>query len=184
MPPKYRSTEKGEEVRSAIKRFGSKQEEIEYMMSYLAAERAPDGKNMDEWRKKYEEPATYNVLSQPVRHELNKFFFDVTPNPSRAQRRQLWYDLHLLDTTVPMKKIVKWFQNKRQYMKKQYGQEISSADSADECNESSAASAIASASSSRRRFSTSQMFYRKGESSPRKSSSNSNSNSESESESD
>lgn len=175
MPPKHRSAEKGEEVRSAIKR--SKQDEVEYILSYIEAQRGPSRKRMNEWRKKYEEPATYNVLPQPVRHELNKFFFDVTPNPSRAQRKQLWYDLQLLDPTVPMKKIVKWFQNKRQYMKKQYGQEISSADSSDECEQSSAASASAApASSSRRRLS--QMFYRDGSSS-RESSSSPESESES-----
>jgi hypothetical protein len=71
--------------------------------------------------------STNEVLSQPVRHELNKFFFDVTSTPTKAQRKQLWYELQMIDPSVVlrMSKITRWFQNKRQYMKKHYGQESS-----------------------------------------------------------
>lgn len=79
-----------------------------------------DAKSFRAWKQQNNE-STYEVLSQPVRHELNKFFFDVTSTPSKAQRKQLWYDLQMIDSSVRMSKITRWFQNKRQYMKKQYG---------------------------------------------------------------
>lgn len=60
---------------------------------------------------------TYNVLSQRVRHELNKYFFDVTDSPSRAERKKLLSTLWLIDYTVTMAKLVKYFQNKRHYVK-------------------------------------------------------------------
>ncbi|MDR3571223.1 MAG: hypothetical protein P4L81_03420 [Candidatus Pacebacteria bacterium] len=67
-------------------------------------------------------------LSRPVLHELNKFFFDVTANPSREQVRQLWDELNEItmgplgdsvtkDDIIGCGKIIKWFQNKRAYMK-------------------------------------------------------------------
>jgi len=93
-------------------------DDMAYWLGRLAVEQDP--KALRQWKKQHRLPA-YKVLSQPVRHELNKFFFDVSANPSKAERRQLWYDLQLIDPTVSMSKIVRWFQNKRQYMKKQYG---------------------------------------------------------------
>lgn len=96
----------------------SKIEDMAYWLGRLTVEQ--DTKALRQWKKQHDLPA-YNVLSQPVRHELNKFFFDVRANPSKAERKQLWYDLQLIDPTVSMSKIVRWFQNKRQYMKKQYG---------------------------------------------------------------
>jgi len=60
---------------------------------------------------------TYKVLSQPIRHELNKYFFDVTDTPSRAERKQLLEALWLIDYTVTKVKLTKYFQNKRHYVK-------------------------------------------------------------------
>jgi hypothetical protein len=92
---------------------------VSYWLSRLAV--GSDPKAMHEWRRQHgESKTTRDVLSQPVRHELNKFFFDVNPYPSKAERKQLWYDLILIDSDVRMEKIVRWFQNKRQYMKKQH----------------------------------------------------------------
>lgn len=98
-----------------------KLEDLSYWLGRLAVD--DDASGLRQWKQQHGLPL-YNVLSQPVRHELNKFFFDVTANPSKAQRKQLWYDLQLIDPTVQMKKIIRWFQNKRQYMKKQYGHAI------------------------------------------------------------
>jgi hypothetical protein len=89
-----------------------------------------DAKSLRAWRQQNGESSTYDVLSQPVRHELNKFFFDVTSTPSKAQRKQLWYDLQMIDSNVRMRKITRWFQNKRQYMKKHYGAADSQSSSA------------------------------------------------------
>ena len=60
---------------------------------------------------------TYHVLSQPVRLELNKYFFDVQTAPSRKEREKLLHFLLTFDSDVSMKKLTRWFQNKRQYMK-------------------------------------------------------------------
>lgn len=79
-----------------------------------------DAKSLRAWKQQNHD-STYEVLSHPVRHGLNKFVFDVTPTPSKAQRKQLWYDLQMIDCNVRMSKITRWFQNKRQYMKRQYG---------------------------------------------------------------
>ena len=73
---------------------------------------------------KHKNSITYDVLPRLVRYELNKFFFEVTQNPSRAQRIQLWYDLQMMNShsnELEMCKVVKWFYNKRAYMKKKYG---------------------------------------------------------------
>jgi len=53
---------------------------------------------------------TYKVLSQPIRHELNKYFYDVSDTPSRAERQLLLKELWQIDYTVTMKKLVKYFQ--------------------------------------------------------------------------
>ena len=98
-------------------------DDMTYWLGRLTVEQDP--KALRQWKKQHHLPA-YKVLSQPVRHELNKFFFDVSANPSKAERKQLWYDLQLIDPTVSMSKIVRWFQNKRQYMKKQYGRNTES----------------------------------------------------------
>lgn len=61
-----------------------------------------------------------DFFSRPVRYELNKFYYDVTSHPSRAQLKQLWEDMNLLQLVpyIDRKKIVKWFQNKRNYVKR------------------------------------------------------------------
>ena len=147
------SSSSTESAKPSVKR--SKKEEVEYCVSYLTAKRSGDKKKMQEWRTKYDEPVTYNVLSQPVRHVLNKYFFDVTSNPSRSELKQLWYDLQLIDASVPRAKLVKWFQNKRQYMKRQYGR-----------GETTVTNARANTSSDSEQDSTvkkREQFYRKDE---------------------
>lgn len=60
---------------------------------------------------------TYSVLSYEVRHELNKYFFDVNQKPSKSERQKLLYRIWHTDPSVSMSKVVRWFQNKRQYCK-------------------------------------------------------------------
>jgi len=60
----------------------------------------------------------YDVLPQPIRHELNKYFFDVNSAPDKKQRKRLLYKLWLIDSTLTYVKLVKWFQNKRNYCKR------------------------------------------------------------------
>lgn len=96
--------------------------DLSYWLGRLKVQ-ANDAESLSEWKKRNNEPA-YDVLSQPVRHELNKFFYDVCQNPSKAERKQLWYDLQLIDPLVRLSKIVRWFQNKRQYIKRQYGRPL------------------------------------------------------------
>jgi len=60
---------------------------------------------------------TYNVLSQPVRLELNKYFYEVTDSPNSAQRQRLIEELWHIDHTVTKAKLLKYFQNKRHYVK-------------------------------------------------------------------
>ena len=100
-----------------------KDAEFEYFLGYHAAMKHTSNRRlaMQQWRKKHNEHIKYNVLSHSVRHELNKYFFDVSRDPSRTQREQLWHDLQQIDSTVQMTKMVRWFQNKRAYMKNKYG---------------------------------------------------------------
>ena len=78
---------------------------------------------MQEWMKKYDSSPKYKVLPREVRHELDKYFFDVRTNPSRSELKQLYWDLLKIDSSghVTHDKIVRWFQNKRQYMRRRYG---------------------------------------------------------------
>ena len=85
-----------------------------------------DWKARREWMKENEGWA-YEVLSRSVRHELNKYYFDQKENPSKAELNQLWYDLMKIDSSVQRSKIRRWFQNKRQYMKKQFAAKVKSA---------------------------------------------------------
>lgn len=62
-------------------------------------------------------PKTYHVLSQPVRLELNKYFYEVNESPSKKERKLLLHSLWNIDVTVSYAKLVKWFQNKRHYEK-------------------------------------------------------------------
>jgi hypothetical protein len=51
---------------------------------------------------------------------LNKFFFEVSPKPTKHQRRKLWRRLTRKhpDTYIDLDKITRFFQNKRQYMQR------------------------------------------------------------------
>jgi hypothetical protein len=60
----------------------------------------------------------YDVLPQPIRHELNKYFFDVNSAPDKKQRKKLLHELWLIDPSLTYVKLVKWFQNKRNYCKR------------------------------------------------------------------
>jgi len=103
-------------------------EEQERLFDYLAAlKKGPTSKEMKQWLKKYPESSTsgstahYNVLPREVRHVLNKYFFDIRTNPSRAEMMQLWRDCcKTFSVPIQYSKIVRWFQNKRAYMSRQH----------------------------------------------------------------
>ena len=94
---------------------------IKHMSFLTARQKGPEA--MQEWMEKYDSSPKYKVLPREVRHELDKYFFDVRTNPSRSELKQLYWDLLKIDSSghVTHDKIVRWFQNKRQYMRRRYG---------------------------------------------------------------
>jgi hypothetical protein len=106
----------------------AREEEQQRMFGYLAAlKKGVNSQEMKQWKKNDRQlsvsghTAHYNVLPREVRHVLNKYFFDIRTNPSRAEMMQLWRDCcKMLCVPIEYSKIVRWFQNKRAYMSRQH----------------------------------------------------------------